>query len=169
MPTNPKNDAQRKPITHLSDLPWIAPVPWEKMSPKEQAAAGRIIDRRLPGLSPEKRQEACERILTLTKILITGAMREVKFDQRLLKEPDGFDPGLGYTCCYCSAPATWHSKWKRTCDRCYAAFWIGRYPFFVATHPESFFRRRDIERDLGLTSKQLDKLVKEGRLIARGD
>ena len=167
MPTNPY--PRKKPVRNLLNLPPLVQVPWEKMSIEEQTIVGRMIDRRIPNLTPEKRQEACERYYEYLNILIRQAKHEVELDQRLIKEPDGFDPGPGYTCCYCPAPAAWHSKWKRTCDGCYAAFLIGRYPAFVATHPESFFKRRDIELDLGLTSKQVDKLIKRGLLVARCD
>ncbi|GAA4815248.1 hypothetical protein GCM10023232_08670 [Sphingosinicella ginsenosidimutans] len=56
-----------------------------------------------------------------------------------------------------------------TCSRCFEAFRTGFYPAFVAKHPGSYFRRRELEADLRLTPRQLDRLIERGELVARHD
>jgi hypothetical protein len=122
-------------------------------------------------LSDAEARDQADRLLQVYKILWDGYVTDLKRQQRLKKEPDGFTLDGTYTCniCHCNVGAgeNWYSRWGITCLTCLRALKDGVVPGFVCKHRKSWYAMWELKSDFGIHPQTARKMIRIGELKAR--
>ncbi|MFA6528058.1 MAG: hypothetical protein WCT46_00785, partial [Candidatus Gracilibacteria bacterium] len=124
-------------------------------------------------MSFDEASEAAHNLEGLVRLLYDSALRDVRRNERLKKEPKGFhlDDGEGYTCPICkytmSYQETWYDKRGMKCIHCQKALDKHVIPVSVLKNDKSWYSMHDFSYYFGIKSQSIRKLVRLGELKSR--